>query len=535
MKRNWLVIGNPENRRVEFFQAALANAQQPAATIIPYLNLLQHPDQTWAEIVELLQCDPMVRIESPGENDLVERLLIRRGLQDAMDEGCAFVEARQLEQTPYERGQILWPRQWFLGFRSLLLQLDELVNEHGGRFMNSPNDIVTMFDKVDCHQLLQRNQIPVARRLDQVSDFDDLMFKMDRIEMERCFIKLANGSSASGVVAIERAGERVRAITSTDMVKKQGEESKFYNSLKIRTYKTVEQVRELVNWICAHKAHAEEWIRKSTYDRKKFDVRFVTINGQSNHSVIRTSRHPMTNLHLGNERGEFHDDQRVQRLLTNMRSTCRRVSRLFPDSVYMGIDIASTYSNWWPFVIEVNAFGDLLPNVFHAKNGEDTYTSEVRALLELQSEKRFLAGLSTQVPLELFRARFQLPDHSLDTNLDSDELGLLGRIADSGEDATPHLVYADWLEERGFEVAAMAHRRLFAEGFRWSKITNKYTGLVHKGRSYGMFLGTGPKIRCWHDTNGEHQKHFGLLEFQMGIRAIVKGVIELRALTNQIK
>ncbi|MFZ4282727.1 hypothetical protein ACOZD1_22700, partial [Streptomyces rhizosphaericola] len=61
------VVGNPENRRVAFFEEAVRAAGLPPARVVPWLQVLGggaafEPGET-------------VRIDSPGENAEVERLL----------------------------------------------------------------------------------------------------------------------------------------------------------------------------------------------------------------------------------------------------------------------------------------------------------------------------------------------------------------------------------------------------------------------------------------------------------------------------
>src|SRR5687767_1775501 len=78
-RRRWLVLGNPENRRTKLFQAALRELDQPSAQVISYRELLQ--DQIdLSEVLDRFADEPCVlRIDSPGEDHIVERALIARG------------------------------------------------------------------------------------------------------------------------------------------------------------------------------------------------------------------------------------------------------------------------------------------------------------------------------------------------------------------------------------------------------------------------------------------------------------------------
>jgi hypothetical protein len=52
--------------------------------------------------------------------------------------------------------------------------------------------------------------------------------------------------------------------------------------------------------------------------------------------------------------------------------------RCFPGSLYAGIDLLIANGFRKHAILEVNAFGDLLPNVLW--NGRDTYTAEIEAV-----------------------------------------------------------------------------------------------------------------------------------------------------------
>ena len=123
---------------------------------------------------------------------------------------------------------------------------------------------------------------------------------------------------------------------------------------------------------------------KASRQGKNFDLRVVVINGQAQHIVMRSSSSPMTNLHLGNARGDL--DALISELGPErfaLAQDCAALAhRPFSDqSLYAGADIMFSPSCDEVMAIEINAFGDLIPNVFI--DGEDTYGAEVRAIREL--------------------------------------------------------------------------------------------------------------------------------------------------------
>ncbi|NJL43487.1 MAG: hypothetical protein HC935_09770 [Pseudanabaena sp. SU_2_4] len=106
-----------------------------------------------------------------------------------------------------------------------------------------------MFDKVQCHALFTRDRVPIPKSLGAIESFDDLMARMQAINQWRVFIKLAHGSSASGVVAFTTNGARFQAITTVELVVADGE-VKLYNSRRIRRYHDLHDIATIVDTLC---------------------------------------------------------------------------------------------------------------------------------------------------------------------------------------------------------------------------------------------------------------------------------------------
>jgi hypothetical protein len=146
-------------------------------------------------------------------------------------------------------------------------------------------------------------------------------------------------------------------------------------------YRDWREIAELIDALCRHRVHVEQWLPKAGFDNRTFDLRVVVIAGRACHTVARLSRSPMTNLHLLNERGD--EDavrERVGRAAWDAAMLdCERAMECFPESLYAGIDLLFTSDYRRQAVIEVNAFGDLLPGVFW--QGQETYAAELRAMV----------------------------------------------------------------------------------------------------------------------------------------------------------
>ena len=253
--------------------------------------------------------------------------------------------------------------------------------------MNHPGEIAAMFDKRRCHALLAGHGVPVPRGLGPVRSHEALLARMRETGCHRVFVKLAHGSSASGVVAYQvggPGGARHQAMTTVEMVPGAGG-VRLYNSRRVRVYRDRREIAALIDELCRHRVHVEQWLPKAGFRNRTFDLRVVVIGGAAQHVVVRLSRNAMTNLHLGS--GPTSGHAPLEALLTRLdrpvweaaRRTCERAMEVFPGSLYAGIDllIASDYRRH--AVAEVNAFGDLLYGALH--DGKDPYTAEIEAAL----------------------------------------------------------------------------------------------------------------------------------------------------------
>ena len=119
----------------------------------------------------------------------------------------------------------------------------------------------------------------------------------------------------------------------------------------------------------------------ATLQNQFFDVRIVVINGKARHVLPRLSAGPITNLHLGNQRGNAELLRKKLGLVKyeQMLHTAEQAVRTIPGAFYAGVDVLIPAGFGKPSILELNAFGDLLPQLLH--QGEDTYTAELNALL----------------------------------------------------------------------------------------------------------------------------------------------------------
>ena len=328
----------------------------------------------------------MLRVDSPGEDFAVEKRLLAAGADAADAEGGPVLSAGELAGLREDRGRILHPRQWYLGFRRTLHDWHRrLADRRGPRWTAPPGGILRAFDKIDCHRHCRAAGVPVPEPLGPVGGFDELAGRAAAAGWDRVFLKPAHGSSASGVVALHRTRGGWVAVTSAELVRGGGG-VRLYNSLKVRRYTNLDDVRDLVDELARHRVHVERWLPKAATGGRTYDLRLVTIAGEPRHTVARTARSPLTNLHLGGRRGDL--PALLRRVPPDrweaMWDTARRTAALFPGSLTLGLDLLFTPGHRRHALLEVNAFGDLLPGV--TDGGRDVYAAQVEAVRLVNDE-----------------------------------------------------------------------------------------------------------------------------------------------------
>ncbi|RSM72617.1 hypothetical protein DMH04_42325 [Kibdelosporangium aridum] len=347
----FVIVGNPGNRRVAMFADAVRAAGLPPAKVL-----------SWREILAgtcAVPRDSLVRVDSPGEDAHIDRFL------------------RGPSANPY---QVDGSRAWYDGFTKGLQRLGETVaGTPGARLLNDLDDITVMFDKRRCHEVLTRAGTPVPPTIGDIDGYATLREKMRERRWTKVFLKPAHGSSASGVVALTAHGSRVAATTSVAMTPEG-----LMNSLRVQTYRD-DQAVELVDRLCVDPVHVERWFPKASLDGRTIDLRVVVIAGKATHAVVRASRHPITNLHLGGARIDVADLRAVigEARWREWLDTCEKASAQFSRTLMVGVDLLPGLG-WRRHVVgEVNAFGDLLPRLTGLPDGPaagmDTYAAQVAA------------------------------------------------------------------------------------------------------------------------------------------------------------
>jgi hypothetical protein len=334
------LIGNPENRRIRDFQDAVVSLGQPRPPCLSWLDLIRDPATLAHFDVDLL------RIDSPGENETVAAALIHLG------GGPARIEM--------EWGEIRYLQEYYRGFCLML----KIIEASRRPCLNSPADIAKMFNKLFSDLYFRKQGVP-RPPADVAPQFSILRDEMRHMGSGRIFLKPLYGSSASGVCALRWKPGHQQLIAPLRIMARHGKPI-LVNSLQVRTYTTLADIELILGQLLPQGMLRETWIPKLTLPGGAVDLRVLVIAGEARHWVIRQSRYPMTNLHLGNQRGSEeallevigHDKLEAAFRLAERAAAC------FPGSHYAGVDVLlDTRHRAW--VGEINAFGDLLPRLTH--------------------------------------------------------------------------------------------------------------------------------------------------------------------------
>ncbi len=369
-----VIIGNPGGLRVGLMRRTLAGLGAPPPRVLAYADLLAGRCG-----LEELPAHSIVRLESPGKDFEVERRLLMRGAAEAESEGSPAITLPEAERLEFDRGRIWCPRQWYLGFRNALRTWHaELATRDDILWTAHPADVETLFDKSRCRAGCRDGGVPVPDAVEPVACYEDLVAQMEARRWERVFVKLAHGSSASGAVAVQRHRGRLAAFTTVELVANGA--LRLYNRRPVRTTVDEDEIRRLIDALAPHRVHAEQWLPKASLHHGIFDLRIVVIARRARHAIVREGRSPMTNLQLGNRRGSLVELRRriAAERWQALEATCSRIGNLYAGSLQLGVDLLLTPGLRNHFVLEVNAFGDLLPRVLH--EGQTTFEAELAAL-----------------------------------------------------------------------------------------------------------------------------------------------------------
>lgn len=371
--RNLFLLGTPGSRRVRTFAEA-AGHYGWEVQVVPYLDLLSGrlAEPPWGAIV---------RIESPSECMETTRAILRAGIEPVEASGRSPLGQVAIDDATIERGEIVHPRQWYLGFRSILRRLGENWGDRV-QWMSTPQSIATAFDKLACLELWTAGGLPVPRRYSDIASYDELRQRVDRPHA-RVFVKLRYGYSAIGAVAIEWRGALVRALTTVEVASAPSG-PRFFLTKRTRALQQEAEIAWLIDALAKEEIIVEEWLPKARWHGRPYDLRVVTIGGHPRHAVGRANSSPFTNLNLDAQRIAREDLMgEIGAAWENVESLCGRAATLIEGAGTLGIDVLVRPCRRRFVLLEANAFGDYLPNLRY--EGLSIYEMQLRQLGALQT------------------------------------------------------------------------------------------------------------------------------------------------------
>lgn len=362
MSRRFVILGNPENRRVTLFQEALARQQLAPAQVVSWAQFLADGALPFGSAAAL------VRVDSFGENFAVQRLLLERG---------GVANAATLEER---HGEVFEPARAHEGFRAALRQLEALfAKEAQWELLNVPSEIDELFDKRRTSRRYRDAGIPVPEVMEDVPLEPAALIDACRQRgWDEAFVKLSSGSSASCLAQVELGKTGVLVRTSLEW-----DAPRWFNNLKVRHLRRANEIDRALGFILSQGAHVERGIPKARLGEAFFDLRVLCIAHEPRFIVVRQNVLPITNLHLGGFRGDLAvlKEKVSADAWDAAMETCRKVARLY-RSLHVGIDLMFEADLRGHRVLEANAFGDLLPNL--TLDGLDVWEWQIREALRDQ-------------------------------------------------------------------------------------------------------------------------------------------------------
>lgn len=355
-----VLVGQPDHRRTHLLQAALKRRGLAPARIVDYATLLAEPQR----LAESLTDDAVIKLDSPGESAALHDALLHRGWVCCGEQGAP--------PTPLAHGELAHQHLWYAGFADLLRTLERVAGS--ARWLNPPEDILRMCDKWRCQQDLTAAGVAAPPLLGLIDGYDTLRRLSGQHGCDRIFVKARYGSSAAGVLAYRRHRDgREIAYASTQVIAGTSG-PQLFNTLTPQRYTDSRSITALVDALALQGAYAERWIAKPRargHAGHHFDLRVVAFDGEPRQRVARIADRPVTNLHLGNRRGDpqtFLDEEDM----TATEDCVRKAAAVFPDSAMIGFDLIPGHDACR--VLEANAFGDLLPGLHW--HGADVYDDQ---------------------------------------------------------------------------------------------------------------------------------------------------------------
>jgi hypothetical protein len=368
----YIAIANPDSKRWQTYAQELAGfwAEQsirPDVEVVPWSMLV--PREGRLDGLAAFDRPALVRLESPGRDFEVTRLLLQAGTRDLPTEA-----ATDWLYLPYQKGRLVRPRLLYRGLRRVLEALRAGFDARPHlQPLACPRGVAELFDKTATSARLSAAGVPCPPSLDPPASPELLLAALRRAGYAKAYVKLNTGSSASAIAVVQALADPAWALTS---VLRRG--SDFYSTRLLCRYEG-EDLQAVLGFLLEEGACVQQGIRMAQIDGFNFDVRVVVVYGTPAFVVFRLSALPLTNLHLGGRRGQA-DACRAAiptRAWLDALDHCAEAARLY-DCAMVGVDLLFESGYMRHYILEVNAFGDFFPGLTDA-HGRTAHRVEIEA------------------------------------------------------------------------------------------------------------------------------------------------------------
>ena len=311
----------------------------------------------------------LVRLESPGRDWEVTRLLLQAGARDINSHNDI-----DWLGLPHRKGLLVRPGLLHRGFVRVLRGLRHSLDRRPHLTpLACPLAVAEMFDKNVTAARLQSAGLPCPPSLPAPPTAAELLERLRANAWPTAYVKLAASSSATGIAVVHPLAPQPFAVTTLIRLP-QG----FHSTRRLREVRG-SGLLETLQFILDEVACVQRGIAMAQIDGQNFDVRVIVIRGRVAFTVFRVSPAPMTNLHLGGRRGSSEVCRAAipRRAWLDALDHCVEAARLYPCAM-VGIDVLFERDYLRHHILELNAFGDFFPGLLD-DDGRSVHRREIEA------------------------------------------------------------------------------------------------------------------------------------------------------------
>jgi hypothetical protein len=371
----YVAICNPDGKRWQAYARELAGFWQargvtPEVEIVPWRLVIARGG--CLDGLAAFDRSALVRLESPGRDFDVTKLLLAAGDRDSGNtSGVDWIA------LPYRKGHLFRPGLLHRGFCRVLAGLRRSFDSRPYLSpLGCPLAIAELFDKNATSARLTAAGIPCPPYLPAPSEPGELLDELRRRRWPVSYVKLATGSSATGIAVVHALDDPAWATTTTVRI-----DGEFYNTRRLRQVSGTD-LTDVLAFILGEGSCVQRGIPMAQLDGQNFDVRVIVIHGRPAFTIFRLSNAPMTNLHLGGRRGDTATCRAAipTRAWLDAMDHCVEAAEQYPCSA-VGIDLLFERGYLHHYILEVNAFGDWFPD-FVNEEGQTVHRVEIQATAE---------------------------------------------------------------------------------------------------------------------------------------------------------